>query len=254
LFAGFQNPKVFFQKAVKRAISLGFSIEIVRADSAYCTLKNLLFLQKLSLGYALSMPSTFTIVKKGKKLFKKLARKKSHLIFSVSMGVSILDMGKQSLDGLETRILIVRRIQRRKSKKDGKWKIKTYFYAINTNLDWSPRKIYQFYHDRQRIESGFKELKGHYYLENLPTKNIIGNEFWIACKMFAATMVKIFQRESLPKALQSLMRGTLLRMIFKRFFCFMNGKVELLSKGKKDWLSRRLFSKFKKMELILSTL
>lgn len=251
MFAGFQNPKVFFKKALKRAISLGFSIEIVRADSAYCTVENMLFVQKLSLLYAMSMSSTFTLVKKGKKLFKKLARKKSSRILSVARGVSLLDLGWQSLPGLDTRVILVRRIQRRKSKKNGKWKIKTYFYAISTNLDWSPGKIYRFYHDRQKIESGFKELKGHYSLESLPVKNIIGNEFWIACKMFAQTIVKIFQKKIFPTALQSLMRETLLRTIFKRFFCFSDGKVELLSKGKKDWLSRRLFAKFKKMEITL---
>ncbi|MCP4076477.1 MAG: hypothetical protein GY744_09855 [Gammaproteobacteria bacterium] len=62
LSPGCTNPKDHFQKAVKRVISLGLNIDIVRADSAYMTHGNLLFLQKLSLGYAIGAPATFNIV------------------------------------------------------------------------------------------------------------------------------------------------------------------------------------------------
>ncbi len=62
LFPGCTNPKDFFQKAVKRVIPLGSGIDIVRADSAYMTHENLLFLTKLSLGYAIEAPPTFNIV------------------------------------------------------------------------------------------------------------------------------------------------------------------------------------------------
>ncbi len=86
-------------------ISLGFAVEIVRTDSAYMTLGNLLFLKKLSLGYAIGAPATFNAVKDGKKLFKKLARKKSSGIVHAAKGVAILDLGQVTLkNGVPTRI------------------------------------------------------------------------------------------------------------------------------------------------------
>ena len=62
LSPGGANPKDFFRKAVKRLISLGLRIDIVRADSAYMTHENLFFLKKLSLGYAIGAPATFNAV------------------------------------------------------------------------------------------------------------------------------------------------------------------------------------------------
>ncbi len=86
LFPGCTNPKDFFQKAVKRAIALGFAIDIVRADSAYMTLENLLSLIKLSLGYAIGAPGTFNVVKNGIKCLKELARESSSRIIHIKKG------------------------------------------------------------------------------------------------------------------------------------------------------------------------
>lgn len=249
LFAGHCNPKDFFKKSVKRIIALGFAIEVVRADSAYLTQENLLLLQKLSLGYAIGAPSTFNAVKEGKQLFKKLALKKHRSIVSVAKGVSVLDLGKVSIHGIDTRIVIVRRIQRRKNKKTGKWKIKTYFYAIATNLSYSAQKVYVFYHKRQCIESGFRELKDHYHLERLPVKNLKGNEFWIICKIFAMTLVKIFQANLLPKNLQSLMRATLIRRLFRKDVHYDNQKkAQIRPNSRFLWVLRRLFAKLEKIK------
>jgi len=77
LFPGDTNPKNFFQKAVKRVISLGLPFEIVRADSAYLTIENLLFLTKLSLCYAIGTSANFSVVKTGIESFTKLARRNS---------------------------------------------------------------------------------------------------------------------------------------------------------------------------------
>jgi hypothetical protein len=75
LFAGQRNPKYFFRKAVKRAKSLGLPFEIVRADAAYATLDNLLFLTQLCLRYALGMSANFAVVTAGIRSFHQLARK-----------------------------------------------------------------------------------------------------------------------------------------------------------------------------------
>jgi len=93
LFPGCTNPKDFFQKAVKRVISLGYGIEIIRADRAYMTLENLLFLTGLSLGYAIGAPANFNAVSEGIELLKSLARGKSSRIVHAGKGVALLDLG-----------------------------------------------------------------------------------------------------------------------------------------------------------------
>lgn len=249
LFPGHCNPKSFFRKAVKRALALGLYFQAVRADSAYFSLENLRCLNKLSLDYAIGMASTFKVVKQGKAQFKQLARKKSRKIVSLRKGVSLLDLGKIALsEKEETRVLIVRRIQRRKCKKNGKWKVKTYFYAIATSYDWSPRKVFEFYHQRQGIESGFRELKDHYHLQRLPVKNLKGNEFWIICKILAMTLVKLFQLHMLPKQWRTLMRATLIRKLFQHQLDFDGKKLQISPKARHLWLLRRLREKFKRIE------
>ncbi len=97
LSPGCTNPKDHFQKAVKRVISLGTGIDIVRADSAYMTHENLFFLSKLSLGYAIGAPATFNAIKIGKKLFRKLVRQRSSAIIRAGKGVALYDMKKVAL-------------------------------------------------------------------------------------------------------------------------------------------------------------
>lgn len=250
LFEGHRNPKTHFQKAVKRVKSLGLPFEIVRADSAYLTLENLLFLFELSLGYAIGAPGTFSAVKEGIRSFKILARKKSPAIIPVSKGVAILDLGWVSLsDGIQTRLIIVRRISRRKNKKTGKWKVRTYYYAISSNLKMSPVKLLAFYHKRQCIEAGFRELKNHYHLERLPFKSLKANEFWIACKLLAMTLFKIFQAETLSKIQQSLLLKTFIRSILRKGLRFdLTGKVEVIPRTCYTWLLRRLAAKTEKIK------
>lgn len=248
LFPGHCNTKDFFRKAVKRARALGYTIEMVRADSAYLTAKNLRFLGELSLGYAIGAPSTFTVVKEGKARFKQLARKKHRSIVAIGKGVSAIDMGEVFIEDLSTRLIIVRRIQRRKNRATGKWKIKTYFYAIATSLQGSVLKAVKFYHQRQCIEAGFRELKDHYALERLPVKNLKGNEFWIICKMMAMTLVKLFQEELLPKAKQKLLRATLLRTLFQNNLGLSDDKkVVSRSKPRLQWLLQRMLAKLERM-------
>jgi hypothetical protein len=252
LFPGCSNPKDFFQKAVRRAISLGFSIEIVRADSAYMTLGNLLFLTKLSLGYAIGAPATFDVVKNGIALFKDLARKSSPRIIRIKKGIAICDLGEVTLEnGVRTRIIIVRRISRKK--KRGKWQINTYYYGIASDLKLSAKKLYRFYHKRQRIEAGFRELKNHWHLERLPFQNLKANEFRIISKMMAMTLFKIFQAEMLPKSLHSLLRKTFLRRILRKGLHFdESGKVQVRSETGYKWLLQRLLSKTARMEIAMN--
>ncbi|MCP3966934.1 MAG: transposase, partial [Lentisphaerae bacterium] len=249
LSPGGANPKDFFQKAVKRLISLGLRIDIVRADSAYMTHENLFFLSKLSPGYAIGAPATFIAVKTGKIFFKKLARLKSSAIIPAGKGVALYDMKEVVLtSGVKTRIVIVRRINR--TKKKGKWHVNTYYYGISSNLELSAVKLYRFYHKRQCIEAGFRELKNNYHLERLPFQGLKANEFWVISKIMAMTLIKIFQAEMLPKALQALLRKTLFRRIFQKGLCHDKaGKVQARPRSKYTWHLRRLLCKTERMRL-----
>ena len=251
LYPGSCNPKDHFQKAVRRAKALGFTPDIVRADRAYMTLGNLLFLEDLSLGYALGAPATFNAVKDGIKLFGQLSRKKSSRIVSAGKGVALLDLGEITLEnGVRTRLVIVRRISR--TKKKGVWKVRTFHYGIATNMEITPRKLYKFYHKRQCIEAGFRELKNHWHLERLPFKTLKANEFWIISKITAMTLFKIFQHEMLPKALRSLLRKTLYRRIFKKGLRIGRaGELEADVKSKYNWPLRRLLCKTARMRSAL---
>ena len=124
------------------------------------TLGNLLFLKKLSPGYAIGSPATFKAVKDGIRLLRKPARKKSSRIILMKKGVAICDLGEVTLEnGVRTRLIIVRRISRKR--KNGRLKVRNYYYGIASDLELSPKKLYRFYHQRQCIEAGFRELRNH---------------------------------------------------------------------------------------------
>jgi len=250
LFPGASNPKVFFQKSVNRAIVLGFLFYIVRADSAYLSLENLRFLKKLSLGYAIGAPASFKAVKEGITRFKRLARQKHRSIVRLNKGVSALDLGQIPLSSdVSTRLIVVRRISRRKNRRTNKWRIRTYYYAIATSLTISVAKVYVFYHKRQCIESGFRELKRHYHLERLPVQRLKGNEFWIICKMVSMTLVRLFQLEMLPRVYRSMSRATLLRVVLINGISLnQQGKVQIRPKARHKWVLQRLMAKLERME------
>ena len=213
---------------------------------------NLLFLTKLSLGYAVGSPATFDAVKHGIKLFKELSRKNSCRIIHIKKGVAICDLGYVTLkNGVRTRIIIVRRISR--TKKNGRMKVNTYYYGIASDLELSARKLYRFYHKRQCIGAGFRELKNHYCPERLPFQGIRANEFWIICKIMAMTLFKIFQAEMLPKSLHSLLRKTFLRRILRKGLCpGESGKVQVRSETRYKWLLRRLLCKTARIEIAIN--
>ena len=150
--------------------------------------------------------------------------------------------------GVKTRIIIIRRINR--TKKKGGWHVKNYYYGIAGNLELSAVKLYRFYHKRQCIEAGFRELKNHYHLERLPFQGLKANEFWIISKITAMTLIKIFQAEMLPEALQTLLRKTLFRRIFQKGLRLdKSGKVQARPRCKYTWHLRRLLCKTERMRL-----
>ena len=250
LFSGNTNTSTFFKKAVKRAKSLGYLFYTVRADALYGNAENLLFLEGLFLTYAIGIKTTLKAIKEGKKRFKKLARQKSSKIIHVKQGIAIMSLGlinvaKATGTPVFRHVILCRRIHRRK--KNGKWKVKVYFHAIVTNLDMTPRAIYKFYMRRQVIENGFKELRYHYHVNNFcknGKESLKANELWIASKMFAMTMYKIFAETMLSKRLRSKRRKTLLRDLFENTISGVQGeKVLLRRKPQHLWHLKRIFAK-----------
>jgi len=223
-------------------------MDIVRADSAYMTIWNLLFMTKISLGYALRAPATFNVVKDGMARFGQPARQKSSRIIHVRKGIAILDIGLVTpKNRIRTRLIIVRRISRKK--KNGVWHINTYYYGIVSNLELSAPKLFRFYHKRQGIEAGFRELKNQWHPERLPFRNPEANEFRIICKIMVMSLFKIFQKEMLPKALRTFLRKTLFRRIFQKgLYTDGNGEVRVVSESKYGWHLRRMLSKIGKMK------
>ena len=250
LFAGNTNTATFFKKAVKRAKSLGYLFNMVRADALYGNAKNLLFLEKLSLSYAIGIKTSLKAIKEAKKRFKKLARQKSSKIIHITQGIAIMSLGlvnvaKATESPVFRHVILCRRIHRRK--KNGKWKMKVYFHAIVTDLDITPRAIYKFYMNRQVIENGFKNLRYHYALNNF-CKNgkdsLKANELWIASKMFAMTMYQIFAETMLSKRLRSKRRKTLLRDLFENTISEVQGEKVLLRRTPKHlWHLKRISTK-----------
>jgi hypothetical protein len=260
LFAGFVNTSVFFKKAVKRAISLGIRFAAVRADALYGNVKNLLFLEKLSLLYAIGISSKLKAIKEAKKTFEQLARKGSSKIIHLAKGTAIMSLGLVNVANAKEKavtrhVILCRRIHRRK--KHGHWKIKKYFYAIVSNLDWTPRQIYKFYMNRQVIENGFKELRYHYAVNNFcknGEQSLKANELWIASKIFAMTMYKIFTYTMLSKRLKTKRRKTLLRDLFENtIFYVQKQKVVLRRRPQCLWHLKRIMNKLEQNKFLTKT-
>lgn len=220
LCPGKSNPKVYFKKMVKRAKVMGYRFSAVCGDAAFGNVKNVLFCVKLSLHYALGADGSLGILDKGRKTFKKLNNKGSKKIIQLKKGISAFDFGLQYIGtigfkAVYTRVIVCRRIHRRRDKK-GKLKVRHYYYAVLTDLDWSVTKVLDYYFTRQKIENGIKELKYHYALNRVAHRNLKPNEFYVATKILAMTSVKLFQLNFLPKPLHSLRRKTLIREVFAR--------------------------------------
>ncbi len=266
LCPGDSNPKVHFIKMVKRSISMGYQFTAVRGDAAFGNAQNVLFLQKrkLPLHYALGVSSQLSIVKEGGKLFKKLAHKGSSRIVHFDKGLSAFDFGSQNISKqgskeVYTKLIICRRIHRKKIKKhkrkksgpNKQWEVRYYFYAIATDLDWTVRQIVNYYHQRQQIENGIKELKYHFSLNRLPYHPLKANEFFIASKPFAMTMVKLFIFKYLPKRLHGLRLKTLVRQVLASsilqikplHYPILRLRVDLKPKSKYFWHLSRIISK-----------
>lgn len=250
LFEGFINTATFFKKAVKRAISLGYRFTMVHADALYGNSGNVLFLEKLCLLYAIGIAIKLNDLQEGKKRFKKLARQGSSKIIHIAKATAIMSLGfvniaKAGEKPVYRHVIMCQRIHSRN--KHGRLKIKFYYYAIVTNLDWTPSKIYKFYMQRQVIENGFKELRYHYAINNF-CKNgktsIRANELWIASKMFAMTMYKIFAENMLPKRLRSKRRKTLLRDLFENTVLGIQGDKVLIRRDPQHlWHLKRILTK-----------
>lgn len=250
LFSGNVNTATFFKKAVKRAISLGYHFVWVRADALYGNVKNLLFLEKLSLLYAIGISTGLKALKEAKIRFARLARQGSSKIIHITKGIAIMDLGlvnvaKANEPPVFRRVILCRRIHRRK--KNGHLKRKVYFHAIVTNSDWTARAIYRFYMKRQAIENGFKELRYHYSVNSFcknKDESLKANELWIASKLFAMTMYKIFAETMLSKRLRSKRRKTLLRDLFENTISEVRGDKVLLRRNPQHlWHLKRILTK-----------
>lgn len=256
LFPGNKNPKDFLAKHVSRSISLGYKFDAVRGDAAYGNAPNIKFLQDRKKHYLLGASRPMECVVQGISKFRKLTNAGSQKIKTIHKGLSAIDLGEQNLENSETkeyvttRVIICRRIQRRR-RKNGKYKVKHYYYAIVTDLSWSVTKIVKHYQQRQKIENAIKELKYHYFLSRMPRKGLKANEFFIITKILAMSLLKAFAISYLPRKFFTMRRKTLLRKVFDSAIVackFLNYsqlvlKIEYRSESKNLWYVKRLCNK-----------
>lgn len=269
LCPGDVNPQVYFIKTLKRARSAGYSFDAVRGDAAFGNARNVLFLQeKLHVHYAIGASSRLDIIQQGRKKFRKLAHQGSSQIVHIDQGISAFDFGAQNIakkdeeQEVYSRVIICRRVHRKKLKKPKikkignrrkrlKWDIRYYYYAIVTDLDWTVRQVVKYYHQRQQIENAIKEVKYHYSLNRMPCQSLKGNEFFIASKIFAMTLIKLFVFRHLPQHLHHMRLKTLLRRVFASslsqvrvlHFDTLQLKVDIKPKGKYSWHFKRIIKK-----------
>jgi hypothetical protein len=261
LFAGNINVCTFFKKAVKRARSMGYPFSLVRADTIYGNAKNLLFLEKLSLHYIMGINSSLIAIREGIRRFEKLAKQRSCKIVHLAKGSAILHLGKINVAKASEKplyrfVVLCRRIHRRRKK--GRLKIKRYYYAIVTDLPLTERQIFRLYHQRQKIENGFKELRYHYAfhkLTNQSRKSMKANELWMISKIFSMTMAKIFAHNVLPVRFKNMRLRTLIRQLFATtIFSVQGWKVYLLPKPKRLWHLKRISKKLGQNRFLIKPL
>ena len=114
--------------------------------------------------------------------------------------------------------------------------------------------MHKFYHQRQCIEAGFRELKNHWHLKRLPFQTLKANEFWIMSKIVTMTLFKIFQAEMLPKSLHPMLRKTFMRRILMKGLRLgeFGKKVPVRSDTRYERLLQRLLAKTARMEAAMS--
>ena len=74
------------------------------------------------------------------------------------------------------------------------------YYMLATNeVNMDAVDLYSFYHKRQAIENFFDEAKNSYFIENLPSKKLLGNDLYfnIICLVF--NLLVQFRRDVLPQ-------------------------------------------------------
>jgi hypothetical protein len=93
------------------------------------------------------------------------------------------------------------------------------------------------YHQRPSIASAFKELKPPYFVHHLPVQKLPGNEFWIATKILAMTVVKLVQSDMLPKAVHDLLRRTVIRRLLGQgWYLDDQDAVPVFSNARYQWI------------------
>ncbi|MEW6571678.1 MAG: transposase [Nitrospirota bacterium] len=90
------------------------------------------------------------------------------------------------------RLILVRRF----FEQEQKWK----HYALVTNdTEQDAIALYRFYHKRQGIEGFFDDAKNSYFIEHLPSSQLLGNSLYFNIVCFAFNVLILFRHEVLRK-------------------------------------------------------
>lgn len=82
--------------------------------------------------------------------------------------------------------------------------IKEVAYALVTNLDYSPKKLWIFYKNRQTIENCFKEHNQSFKAGKLPSHKFYGNAFYLEQVCLCYNISFFFQKHIDKQPLQEM--------------------------------------------------
>jgi hypothetical protein len=73
------------------------------------------------------------------------------------------------------------------------------YFAIVTNLDWQPERVWHFYNGRATVEIILKEGALGFQMDHLPSSRLAGNGVFCQLLILAYNLVNVFRRLCLPK-------------------------------------------------------
>ena len=73
------------------------------------------------------------------------------------------------------------------------------YFAIVTNLNWKPKRVWHFYNGRATVEIILKEGALGFQMDHLPSSRFAGNGVFCQLLILAYNLVNVFRRLCLPK-------------------------------------------------------
>jgi IS4 transposase len=164
------------KKKIDQIPEIGNQKIILRIDGGYFSRETLKLIENEQIGFVtkgkINLVSIKELIRDNKENWQPLKANVKHLYFKGQ---------KVYADWpVKYNILIIREMQKRLKSRNRQvyHTIKEITYALITNLDYSPKRLWRFYKGRQTIENCFKEHNQSFKAGKLPTHKFYGNAFY----------------------------------------------------------------------------